>query len=217
MNFRALVLIGVAGLVAGGAAQTLVRTFDEDPAGASPRGFTFAEARGASSDLWTIERTGGHGVLVHRRADRGHGFALAVLDGVAYRSVEVSVRTRLVGGARDGGLVWRYQDEANYYLARLDLGGQDLALYRVERGHRVRLEDEHDLELDPDAWHTLKVRHEGERIRVYLDGIKVLEDRERSRRTDGRVGLWSADDSVSWFDDLRVTEMDDNPHAAPRH
>jgi hypothetical protein len=215
MSFRALVLIALAGLAAGTADQSLVRTFDEDHAGAAPSGFTFAEARGAASHLWTIERTSGHGVLVHRRSDQGQGFALAVLESVAYRSVEASVRTRLVGGTRTGGLVWHYRDEANYYLALLDLGAQDLALYRVERGHRIRLENQDDLELDPDAWHTLKVRHLGDRIQVYADGIKVLDDHARSRRHDGRVGLWSADDSVSWFDDLRVTEMDDSPHAAP--
>jgi hypothetical protein len=214
MSFRPLVLIGVVGLVAGQADQALVRTFDEDPAGTAPHGFTFAVARGAGSDRWIVEHTNGQGVLVHRRSGQGQGFALAVLDGPAYRSVEASVRTRLVGGARAGGLVWRYQDETNYYLARLDLARQDLALYRVERGHRVRLEDEDDLELDPDAWYTLKVRHEGDRIRIYLGGIRVLEDRERSRRTGGRVGLWSADDSVSWFDDLRVTGKDDRPDAA---
>jgi len=219
MTFRALVLVGVAGLLMGPpeggryahrsavitAGSDPARTFDDDPPGAAPPGFTFAVARGAGPAHWLVERRGGNGVLVHRRSDRRQGFALAVLDEPVLTSVEASVRLRLVDGARAGGLVWRYQDEDNYFLARLDLGLQDLALYRVTRGNRVRLEDEDDLELDPDAWYTLKVRHEGERIRVYLGGIKVIEDYDRSRPVAGRVGLWSADDSLGWFDDVRVS------------
>ncbi|MEW5981631.1 MAG: hypothetical protein AB1806_04595 [Acidobacteriota bacterium] len=182
-----------------------LRSFDDDPVGAPPPGFTFAVARGAAPAGWSVERQAGNGVLVHRRSGSGQGFALAVLDAPPLRSVEASVRMRLAGGARAGGLVWRYQDEDNYFLARLALGARDLALYRVVRGNRLRLEDEDDLELDPDAWHTLKIRHEGERIRVYLGGIRVLEDYERSQPLEGRVGLWSADDSLGWFDDMRVS------------
>ena len=235
MTLRALVLVGVAGLITGppeggryatlglitgppeggrhtdrsaaitaGSDPLVLRTFDDDPAGAAPPGFAFAVARGAEPARWIVERQGDNGVLIHRGSDRGQGFALAVLEKPALASVEASVRLRLAGGARTGGLVWHYRDPDNYFLARLDLGVQDLALYRVVRGNRVRLEDEDDLELDPDAWYTLKVRHEGERIRIYLGGIKVIEEYDRSQPAAGRVGLWSADDSLGWFDDVRV-------------
>ena len=211
MTFRALVLVGVAGLITGppeggryATDPAVLRTFDDDPAGAAPPGFTFAVARGAEAPRWIVERQTDNGVLVHRPGDGGQGFALAVLDEPALDAVDLSVRMRLAGGARTGGLVWHYRDPDNYFLARLDLGVQDLALYRVVRGNRVRLEDEDDLELDPDAWYTLKVRHEGERIRVYLGGIKVIEEYDRSQPVAGRVGLWSADDSLGWFDDVRV-------------
>jgi len=216
MTLRALALVGVSGLVAAGSDPPLLRTFDDDPAGGRPPGLTFAVARGAQPARWVVERQGDNGVLVHRQSDPGQGFALAVLDGPALRSVEASVRLRLVDGGRAGGLVWRYQDEDNYFLALLDLREQDLALYHVVRGNRVRLEDEDDLELDSDAWYTLKVRHEGERIRIYLGGIRVIEDYERSRPTEGRVGLWSADNSLSWFDDVRVNPGNERRHEGPR-
>ena len=84
-----------------------------------------------------------------------------------------------------GGLVWRVQDAENYYLARLDLDRQDIGLYRVTAGNRTRIEGEDDLELDPTAWHTLRVVQEDENIRVYLGGIRVLRARDR---TFGKTG-----------------------------
>ena len=162
--------------------------------------------------FWALSFLGHIAIFILLPVGIAYFAALAVLDDPPLRSVEASVRVRLAGGARAGGLVWRYQDEDNYFLARLDLGVQDLALYRVVRGNRVRLEDEDDLELDPDAWYTLKVRHEGERIRIYLGGIKVIEEYDRSQPAAGRVGLWSADDSLGWFDDVRVGEGNGRRH-----
>ncbi len=55
-----------------------------------------------------------------------------------------------------------------------------MALYRVTRGNRIRLEFEDDLELDRDAWHVVRVEHADGRIRVSLGGIGVMRARDRA-------------------------------------
>src|SRR5918993_662872 len=95
-------------------------------------------------------------------------FALALVDGAAPADLRLSARLKLTEGARVGGLVWQYQGPDNFYAASLDLNAQEVALYRVSRGNRIRLEFEDDLELDRDAWHVLRVEHAGGRIRVAL-------------------------------------------------
>ena len=72
----------------------------------------------------------------------------------------MSVRFKAIGGGRSAGVVWKYQDPMNHYSAQLDLARQELAMYRVVNGNRIRLEREDDLELDPDAWHSLKMFQE---------------------------------------------------------
>jgi hypothetical protein len=74
----------------------------------------------------------------------------------------------------------------------------------VTAGNRTRIEGEDDLELDPTAWHTLRIVQQEESIRVYLGGIRVLRARDRTFNKGGRVGLWCAGDAVAHFDDLRV-------------
>jgi hypothetical protein len=185
------------------------RTFDQDRVGAVPPGFTFAEARKAAPERWIVRRDENHNVLAHLGEPGDHGFALALLQGPEYMRVSVSVRLRLTGGGRSAGLVWRVRDPDNYYLARLDLNDQDISLYRVVGGNRVRIEREDDLELDPEAWHTLKILQRDQTTRVYLGGIRVFEARDRTFQTPGTVGLWSTGDSVAEFDDFRVEIVDE--------
>jgi hypothetical protein len=192
------------------AADRPVRTFEADPVGAPPPGFLFAATREATVDRWQVRRDAETRVLAHL-PDRGpsKGFAIAVLEQPRLRDLEFSARLRLAGGDRSGGLVWRYQDAENCYMTRLDLQEQKIWLYRIVRGNRVRLESTDDLELDPSAWHVLEARHDQERIRVYLGGIKVFDVRDRTFADAGRAGVWASGSSQLHFDDLRLEDRAD--------
>jgi hypothetical protein len=126
------------------------------------------------------------------------------------RDLSITVRIKTLDGGRTAGLIWRYTPEGDYYLARLNLGNQgeqELNLYRVIRGNRSRLEKTDDLEVDPAAWHTLKIQHHGDRIRVWLNGIPVGNTRDRTIEGAGRLGVWINADSSAWFDDLQASEL----------
>ncbi|MCM3879235.1 MAG: hypothetical protein ND807_03915 [Vicinamibacterales bacterium] len=183
----------------------VVRTFDADKVGAPPPGFVMAAGRDAAVDGWNVQREGDGRVLVHSgRPSPPDGFAVAIYSGTRYQDVELSVRLKATGGGRSAGLVWKYQDPLNYYVVQLDLARQELAMYRVSSGNRIRVEREDDLELDPEAWHSLKVRQEGGEIRVYLGGIRVFSERDRLPRSDASVGIWASGDTSVMFDDFRV-------------
>lgn len=205
-------------LQAAGAVQDVVtRTFEEDKIGAPPAGFTLAAGREAALDGWTVKREGDARVLVHEgKPSPADSFAVAIFSGPQYQDVQVSVRFKAIGGARTAGVVWKYQDPLNHYSAHLDLVKQEIAMYRVVNGNRIRLEREDDLELDPDAWHSLKVFEEQGMIRVYLGGIRVLRERDRMPRARASVGIWAGGDSTVMFDDFRIEdETEDAPQGAP--
>jgi hypothetical protein len=184
-----------------------VRNFDLDPAGRPPSGLTFRAARDAPPGRWTVQRDGSNGFLVHAGdGAAAGGFSLALLERRTPDAAEsISARIRLAPGSRGAaGVLWRVQDADNYYLARLDLSRQDVGLYRVVHGNRVRIEGEDDLELDPGAWHTIKIVQEQEQIRVYLGGIRVLRARDRTFVRPGTAGVWCTGDAVAHFDDLKI-------------
>jgi len=196
-------VVALAVVAAPLAASAPPRTFDAEPVSRPPSGVAFHVVRYASAPRWLVQRDGANGYLAHASDPSGHtGFDLAVFDGEKTKDVSVSARLRLAGGQRSGGIVWRVQDAENYYLARLDLDRQDIGLYRVTAGNRTRIDGEDDLELDAAAWHTLRVAHEDDEIRVYLGGIRVLRARDRTFGQAGGAGVWCAGDAVAHFDDF---------------
>ena len=201
---------------AGTVTDVVMRTFDDDKVGAPPAGFTLAVGRDAASDGWTVKREGAARVLWRDgRPSPADSFAVAIFSGTQYRDVQVSVRFKMIGGARTAGLVWKYQDALNHYSAHLDLAKQEIAMYRVANGNRIRLEREDDLELDPDAWHSLKIFQERGEIRVYLGGIRVFRERDRLPNMLASVGIWAGGDSTVMFDDFRIEDETTDAPAGP--
>ena len=203
----ALILALLTGGAAATASQRPVQTFDTDPSGQPPPGFTFAAMRQAAPGAFVVRRAGANGHVVHTADPAATGFSIAIAPGDPLGDLMVSVRLRLSGGGRAGGVVWRYVDARNYYAAVLDLSRSELSLFRVVNGNMIEIEEENDLELDVNAWHVLKVVHEDEEVRVSLGGIRVFTDDERRHSRllpEGRAGLFAAGGSEVWFDDLRI-------------
>jgi hypothetical protein len=189
------------------ARQLWTFTFDEDRVDQPPAGFSLAATRQADAGRWLVQRSGGSGHLVHRADPAAPGFALAVADRPAPADAAVSVRVKFNGTSRAGGLVWHYRDDLNYNALLLDLNSGELSVYRITAGNRVRLDMRDELELDPAAWHALKVIHEGHDIRVMLGGVRVFHEQDRRATrvdNDSRVGVLATGASEIWFDDLSV-------------
>jgi hypothetical protein len=197
-----------------GAEKVLLRTFDDDKVGSPPSGLVLAAGREGSADRWVVQREGHLRVLAYLGGTAPRdSFSVAVYSGAQYQDVRISVRLKAAGGARTAGLVWKYQDPMNHYAVQLDLARQELAMYRVAGGNRIRVEHEDDLELDPDAWHALRIVQDGSETRVYLGGIRVFEDRDRAVRAPAAVGLWTSGDTSVMFDDFRIEP--DTPQRKP--
>ena len=182
-------------------------TFDDDPAGEAPAGFTLAAMRQSDAGRWLVQRTPAGGHLVHRADPSAPGFALAVANHSVPEDMAVSARLRFNGTSRVGGIIWRYVDDHNYHALLLDLDKGALLVYRVTAGIRLRLDVKDELELDPLAWHALKVVHIDQDIRVMLGGVRVFDEYDRhshSTTGPGRVGLIATGASEIWFDDLTV-------------
>jgi hypothetical protein len=210
ISVRVLAAVFVPALLSGAwraqdTAQTF--TFNTDKPGATPAGFSLGAWRQPRAAPWSVRRADANGYLHHTGEPGAAGYTLAIAASPGRRDVEVAARLRLAGGGRAAGLVWRHQDDLNFYAAVLDLGRGQVALWRVSAGNRVVLEVEDDLELDVDAWHVLKIRHDDDEVRVYLGGIRVFseEDRRGARQgVAGRAGVIAQGDADVWIDDLRI-------------
>jgi hypothetical protein len=136
-------------------------------------------------------------------------FNLCVAPDVRGKDVEISVAIKAVAGEEDqgGGLVWRYQDANNYYVARMNPLEGNFRVYKVIAGKRVQLDTKEDLPVKKGEWHTLRVRHAGEQVECFLDGKKLLEAKDGDITKAGGIGLWTKADAVTSFDDLQIRDV----------
>ncbi len=134
------------------------------------------------------------------------GPQLAIFDLVAVRDADISVRLKPLTGHTDqaGGLVFRYRDANNYYLARANALDNSIALFKVQNGQTSPLCAGVRHPIPTNAWSILKVSVRGRKFQVYVNHRRVLETQDETFQNPGKVGLWTKGDAVTYFDDFRV-------------
>jgi len=136
-------------------------------------------------------------------------FNLCVAADGRYQDVEAQVAFKAVRGKEDqgGGIVWRYQDANNYYVARMNPLESNYRVYKVVAGKRMQLGTKEDLKIPAGEWHVLKIKQAGEHIECWLDGKKYLDVKDKTFAKAGKIGLWTKADAQTRFDDLRVSAV----------
>jgi hypothetical protein len=184
------------------AALLNVVNFDSSAVGAIPDGWK-AGVTGTGSPRWTVERdaTAPSAPNVLKQSGRGT-FPWCVMNSSLADGV-VEVKMKPLSGREDqaGGLVWRWKDGDNYYVARANALENNVSLYYTERGSRKTIKYV-DAPVAGNAWHALRVEFAGTRIRVILDGVARIEVDDKHISGAGSVGVWTKADSVTLFDDF---------------
>jgi len=174
-------------------------TFDADAIGQPPRGWTCG-ATGKGAPQWSVEpdRELGHNVL--KQSGRA-AFPWCVKDDSALADGWVEVRFRPLAGREDqaGGVVWRFKDGDNYYVARANALENNVSLYHTTGGSRRTIQYK-DAPVAGQAWHTLRVDFKGSHIRVALDGKVYIDLSDTHIQGPGKAGVWTKADSVTLFD-----------------
>jgi hypothetical protein len=115
----------------------------------------------------------------------------------------VEVKFKALSGRRDqaAGLVWRWKDGNNYYVARANALENNVSLYYTANGRRNTIKYV-DAAVPRNAWHTLRVDFVGASIRVSLNGKTYIDLQDTRIAGSGAVGMWTKADSVTAFDDF---------------
>ena len=194
--------------------KTRLLTFGKDGLGKVPAGWTAGHTGKGGAGAWkvvaddTAPSKSGH-ALAQTGESPGPVFNLCVADDSNVKDVEVSVRFKANRGKRDqgGGIVWRYQDANNYYIARMNPLEDNYRVYKVIAGKRIQLGTKEGLKIPTGEWHNLKIKMVGNHIECFLDGKKELDAKDDTIKEAGQVGLWSKADAQSHFDQFTVKDQ----------
>ena len=144
------------------AATGRVINFDNAQLGKTPPEWSVAMTNHGRAPQWEIVKdltaaTRPY-VLAQVSADPvGDRYPLAVLNGVNFRDGDISVRIKPVSGkeVQAGGLVWRYRDENNYYLARANALETNVQVCKAQNGHPSPLMAGVRHDIRTNAWRIL--------------------------------------------------------------
>lgn len=187
--------------------------FSKDDVGKIPAGWKAERTGKGEGSVWKIVEDdtapSRSGVALAQTAESPGGvFNICLAQDTKYKDVELSVAFKAVAGKQDqgGGFVWRYQDNNNYYVCRMNPLEDNFRVYKVVNGKRSSEFQDAAAKVPIGEWHTLKVKMEGDHIECFLDGKKYLDVKDGSIKEAGKVGLWSKADARSHFDDFKIIE-----------
>ena len=204
--------IGVSSVASATEMKAVKHDFESAPVGSVPLGWSVSKTGKGKGSEWRVAQDKsapkGPKVLAQTAESPGSMFNLCVVDDTRFKDMEVSVAFKAVRGKIDqgGGVVWRYQDAKNYYIARFNPLEDNYRLYKVVDGKRRQLATKEKLSAPAGQWHTLAVRMKGEKIVCLLNGKKQLEAKDGAFVKAGKVGLWTKADAQTFFDDFKAKE-----------
>jgi hypothetical protein len=104
----------------------------------------------------------------------------------------VEVKFKPLAGQEDqaGGLMWRFKDGDNYYIARANALENNVSLYHVEKGRRITIKYV-GAPVATNQWHILRVEFSGKAIKVRLDDKQYIEVNDNHISGAGAVGVWT--------------------------
>src|SRR6266851_2948338 len=185
--------------------------FDSDIPGQSPEKFHSAKTGGGAEQKWVVTTDptapSKPNVVAQTSTDQtDYRFPLLISDEGAFQDLDLSVKFKAVSGSVDraGGLVFRLKDANNYYIVRANALENNYRLYRVVNGRRSQFAGA-NFKVTSGEWHELRVEAVSNKITCYYDGSKKIETTDDTFKDAGKVGLWTKADSVTYFDDLKVT------------
>jgi hypothetical protein len=209
---KALFAALMAAAMAAADEKTTQMKFKKDDYGKVPAGWTADKTGKGDGSVWkvvadeTAPSKTGH-VLAQTAESPNAMFNLCVVNDPKLKDVEVSVASKAVKGEKDqgGGIIWRYQDANNYYVARMNPLEDNYRLYHVFAGKRTQIAGKEGLKVPAGVWHTLKIEMAGDKIECYLDGKKEIEFMDNTIEKAGKVGVWTKADAQTYFDDFKVS------------
>src|SRR2546427_12974777 len=190
--------------------QMTTFNFDSDTAGQPPKGFEFGLTGKGKPGKWVVQAVddapSGKNVLAQTDGDTtDYRFPIAY-TGPELKDLRLAVKCKPIAGNVDQGcgIVWRLKDADDYYITRANALEDNVHLYRVVKGKRVRFAGWNG-KVTSGTWHELAMEMVGDHIQVFFDGSKVIDDHDGTFNDAGKFGVWTKADSIIQFDNLTAT------------
>jgi hypothetical protein len=194
--------------------------FDASKPGTMPPYWTATSTHGGPAPQWEIRKdpkapTKANVLAQVSSAGPDSEYPLAIYDRTMCGDGDLSVKFKITGGRRaTAGLVWRYQDQNNYYLLDFSADENRIAIYRVQNGQTRPIPVtgvkqlgglpgvKHEIHLN--QWYVAKVTFQGDKMHVSFGNRRLFDAVDAGIHGEGKTGLWTKAGTLAEFDDYKV-------------
>ena len=183
--------------------QAGTETFDKTKTGQLPPNW-LAGVTGKGQAIWAVEADATAPSKPNVLKQSGEGtYPWCVNTNVSVKDGFVEVKFKPISGKEDqaGGLIWRWHDGDNYYIARANALEDNVTIYHTIKGKRTE-KKRTNVKVASNQWHTLRVDFAGNHFTVTFNGKKAIEWDDSTFKEPGAIGVWTKADSVTLFDDF---------------
>ena len=180
--------------------------FDKDATGKTPTRWNEG-ITGIGNYKWRVAKDSSAPSAPNVLLQSAYGsFPWCVLQSANIQDGTISVKFKPISGRIDssGGLIWRFKNKDEYYVARANALENNVALYYVKDGYRNTIKYV-DAKVPSGVYSTLKVEFKNSQIKVFLNGKKYIDLKDTHISHSGKVGLWTKADSTTMFDDFEYS------------
>jgi len=179
--------------------------------GNPPADFEFQRTGEGDLGRWIVVRDpsaiGGHAIEHVSTDQHNDRFPLAMYKLLVGENVDVSVRFKIVSGTmQSAGLALGVRTPNDYYAVSASALEHNVALLLFVDGKSERI-DSAEAEVTLNRWHTMGVVIDDDHVKVSLNQKLLFTSYDWTRRKDGRVALWTQEDNVSQFHQLKIREL----------
>jgi hypothetical protein len=177
--------------------------FDNATVGQSPPRWTGTHT-GDGKPKWMVEKDDTAPSKPNVLKQSGEAdYPVAVMNDTNIKDGFVEVKFKPISGKEDqaAGVVWRYQDAKNYYIARANALEGNVRIYHFVNGKRTQFNGV-KIEVPAGQWQTLRVDFSGNASKVIFNGKQLFDATNTTIKPAGKVGVWTKADSVTLFDDF---------------
>lgn len=130
----------------------------------------------------------------------GRAGSLTVIGEKNWTDYTISADIRPISEMVNVGIIGRFQDAENFYMAQLRQGVAGIHM-RIT-GRWIAL-DSVPHAMNKDTWYKVKLEMRDTRIRMYVDGALVASAKDATF-SRGKIGLRSAEGAEAYFDNVTV-------------
>ena len=133
-------------------------------------------------------------------------FPLLIYEKEVFGDFTLTTQFKIVDGLIEqlAGIVFRVQNETNFYVIRANAMDNTLKFYKVVNGLRTPMIGP-KVDVPRGKWQELKITCKGNSIQAWLNGKEAISPITDNTFSKGRIGYWTKSDAISYFRDTKIT------------